>query len=81
MSHWDFGRPADGQQDTPRRSGAAYTPDLPDLPDLPGGAEGDAWPAQGDWPADGQWPPRDEWPAYEGRSPGGQWPPADSPPA
>ena len=32
MSHWDFGRPADGQQDTPRRSGpagAAYPPDLP----------------------------------------------------
>jgi hypothetical protein len=82
MSHWDFGRPADGQQDTPRRSGAAYTPDLPDLPDLPGGAEDDAWPAQGDWPADGEWTPRDEWPAYEGRSPGGQWPPgADSPPA
>ncbi len=88
MSHWDFGRPADGQHDAPRRSGpagATYSPDLPD------GAEGEApdrdewnaaggWPARDGWPADSSQPARDTWPAHEGWAPAEGWPaPGDVP--
>ncbi|MDX6345149.1 MAG: hypothetical protein QOH87_5287 [Trebonia sp.] len=83
MSHWDFGRQADGEHDAPRPSGAAGAA-YP--PDLPGRAGDGAWPAQDAWPADGGWPaPDGGWPAPdgwhegrspdEGRSPAEGWPP------
>jgi hypothetical protein len=81
MSHWDFGRPADGQQDTPRRSGPAAAAYPPDLPDLPGGAGDGAWPARDEWPAGEDQAERDGWPAHGGWPAGGQWSPAaDWPP-
>jgi hypothetical protein len=49
MSHWDFGRPTDGEHDAPRPprvAGATYPPDLP------GAARDGAWPTAGAWPAD-----------------------------
>ena len=85
MSHWDFGHPADGQQDAPQRSGPAGAP-YP--PDLPGGTGDDAWPADAGWPAQHGWlagdgrAARDAWRGHAGWSPDRRWPPApDGPPA
>ena len=73
MSHWDFGRPADGQRDAPRPSGpagAAYPPD-------PAGTAGDGtWP-----PPDGAWPAPDGWPAGDGRAAQGARPAREGQPA
>jgi hypothetical protein len=70
MSHWDFGHPADGQQDGPQRSGPAGAP-YP--PDLPGGTGDDAWPAQEAWPADAGWPAQDGWLAGDSQAAQDAW--------
>jgi hypothetical protein len=56
MSHWDFGRPTGGQHDTREPADADYPPNLA------GGADDEAWPAQGLRPADLGWPVQDAWP-------------------
>src|ERR1700759_5837866 len=56
MSHWDFGRPTGGHHDT-RDPADADNP-----PNLTGGADDEAWPAQGLRPADLGWPVQDAWP-------------------
>src|ERR1700722_2936966 len=82
MSHWDFGRPGDGQHDAPRPPwpGGTYPPDSTE-------ANGDgAWPAPDGRTADGGRPAPDGW-AHEGRSAdeqwaaGGGWPPGAGMPA
>ena len=73
MSHWDFGRPTDGQHDTPQPSwqaGAAYLPGPPD------DAGDGAWPADGRWPAAEDWPPASDEAAGD-EPPAGSWPPDD----
>jgi hypothetical protein len=82
MSHWDFGRPADGQQDASGRPGPAST-GYP--PDPPYAAEGEEWPEDEPWPAENGWSAEDggaaadPWPAREWTpdgswSPDGDWP-------
>jgi hypothetical protein len=83
MSHWDFGHPADAQQDTSRRSGQAGAACPPDGPERPGGAGDGAWPALDEWPAGegraaapGGRRPDEGWPADGQWSPAADWPPA-----
>ncbi|MGH3296824.1 MAG: hypothetical protein ACRDP7_34030 [Trebonia sp.] len=69
MSHWDFGRPTDGEHDAPRPSGAASAA-YP--PDQPGGAGDGGWQA-----GDGGWQAGPAWPGEEGRPTRPEWPVGD----